>query len=457
MDFRERIGRRLSSLFPSKELRLEDWNRRFATLFGALMVGALALIFAKAGDLAHEAFLHLGSKNPYIPLVLTPAVFAIVAWLTGKVALEARGSGIPQVIAASRDPYGQEEQGLMSIRAAVAKLVLTVGALFGGASVGREGPTVQVGAAVMVAVHKLFRVRVTPGVLIAGGAAGVAAAFNTPLAGIAFAIEELAVAYEQRVAVLAMGAVMIAGLTSQGIAGDYVYFGHVEAQLPLATVLIAAPLAGIAGGIAGGLFSRMFLMLRGPNGRWTAILRRRPVFTSMLCGLVVAVIGVASSGATWGTGYEPTRAMLEGADGEMWFGPAKMIATLATSASAIPGGIFAPSLAVGAGFGELLTPLFEPEQAGAIVLLGMVGYFVGVVRAPLTAVIILAETTSSASMILPLFATALIADWAGAMVCKRRLYHALAEGFMPQDKLKGTQETEEPDVPDVPPKDRDGR
>ena len=432
MDFRERLTQRLAAAFPSEELRLADWNRRFATLVGALLVGLAALLFARAGDFAQRSFSGWSGANPYLPLVLTPLIFALIAWLTGKIALEARGSGIPQVIAAARDPEGQEEQGLISLRAGIAKLVLTVGALFGGASVGREGPTVQLGAAIMVAAHRLFRVRVTPGVLIAGGAAGVAAAFNTPLAGIAFAIEELAVAYEQRVAVLAMGAVMIAGLTSQGLAGDYVYFGHVTASLPVSTVLYAAPLAGIAGGIAGGLFSRLFLMLRGPDGRWTAILRGRPVFTSMLCGLVVGLIGFASGGATWGTGYDPTRDLLAGGAGDLWFGPAKLVATLATSASAIPGGIFAPSLAVGAGFGELLTPLFPPEQAGAIVLLGMVGYFVGVVRAPLTAVIILAETTSSTGMILPLFATALMADWAGAKVCRERLYHKLAKGFMPE-------------------------
>ncbi len=113
----------------------------------------------------------------------------------------------------------------------------------------------------------------------------------------------------------------------------------------------------------------------------------------------------------------------------MWFGPAKFAAALATTLSGAPGGIFAPSLAVGAGVGNLMTPLFPGDPAGAIILLGMTGYFVGVVRAPLTAVIIITETTASRGMILPLFFTALIAEVASTVVCRQRLYHGLARGF----------------------------
>ena len=409
-----------------------EWGRRVATLIGAVMVGIIAILFARAADAAHLLFLQVRGINPYIPLVMTPAIFVGITLLQSRLAPEARGSGIPQVIAASRQPRGRAARALVSMRSAVGKIVLTLGALAGGGAVGREGPTVQLGAAIMVAVHRMLRVPMTPGVLIAGGAAGVAAAFNTPLAGIAFAIEELAVAYEQRVAILVMGAVMIAGLTAQGLAGDYIYFGELEGSLPITTVLVAAPLAGLLGGLLGGLFSRLFLMLRGPDGRWAALLDRKPMITALVCGIVVGLLIFVTDGDAAGTGYEPTTALLEGRDGDFWFGPAKFFAALATSASGIPGGIFAPSLAAGAGFGQWLTPLFPSEQAGLIVLLGMAGYFTGVVRAPLTAVIILGEATGSSHVILPLFATALIGDWAGSMVCREKLYIVLARGFLPQ-------------------------
>ncbi len=404
-------------------------RRRLATGIGAVLLGGVALAFARAGDSAQAWFGRLAAASAPATLLLTPALFALVVYATGRWYPEARGSGIPQVMAAAAAPETLGSGRLVSMRTAAFKVAATIGMLLGGGAVGREGPTVQLGAALMVAVHRALRVPITAGVLIAGGAAGVAAAFNTPLAGVAFAIEELASAYEQRVAVLVMAAVMIAGLVSLGIAGDYVYFGVMRQTLPLKAVLIVAPVMGVVGGLAGGLFSRALLAMANPALRFTRAARARPVAFAAGCGLLVAIIGIASGGLTWGTGYEPTKLMVEGTAQPWWFGVAKFAVALATAVSGAPGGVFAPSLAVGAGVGNLFTPLFPGDPAGAIVLLGMIGYFVGVVRAPLTGVIIISEITASRGLILPLFATALIADVVSTRVCRERLYHGLSQAF----------------------------
>jgi H+/Cl- antiporter ClcA len=409
---------------------LSIFRRRMATGVGAVVLGLFAIAFAKLGDLAQHLFLGFSTTWPYATLLLTPAVFGGVVYLTRRWAPEARGSGIPQVIAASRNPAREALGPLVSLKTGALKLVMTIAMLGAGGSVGREGPTVQVSAAIMVAVHRLLRVPITAGVLIAGGAAGVAAAFNTPLAGVAFAIEELASAYEQRVAVLVMAAVMIAGLVSLGVAGDYIYFGAMRETLNLRGVLVVAPVAGIVGGLAGGLFSRTLLGFSAPRRPWIAALKHWPVMIAIACGLLVAILGIASAGATWGTGYETTRHLVEAKNNSLWFGPAKFVATLATALSGAPGGIFAPSLSVGAGLGDLLTSIFPDDPQGAVVLLGMIGYFTGVVRAPLTAVIIITETTASRGMIVPLFATALISDLVSALICRERLYHGLASPFL---------------------------
>jgi H+/Cl- antiporter ClcA len=272
-------------------------------------------------------------------------------------------------------------------------------------------------------------VPITASVMVAGAGAGVAAAFNTPLAGVAFAIEELAAAYEQRMTLLVMTAVLIAGMIAQGVAGDYVYFGIVGQTLPLGTVLIVAPVAGVLGGASGGLFSRLTLWFARGGAR--RISGGQPLALALVCGLIVAVLGIAT-GTTWGTGYAPASAMIHGQATSLWFGPAKFASTLLTTAAGLPGGIFSPSLATGAGVGNLLHALFPSEPAGAVILLGMVAYFTGVVRAPLTAVIIISETTGSRGLMLPLLAAAIIAEGAAALVCRERLYHGLAQGFLPK-------------------------
>lgn len=402
---------------------------RVAAIAGALALAVVAVFFARIGDAAQALFLRFDRASPGLTLLTTPTIFMAAVWATRQYWPLSRGSGIPQVMAAVHKPTSQRASDLLGLRTAAAKFAGTLLVLLAGGSAGREGPTVQISAAVMVGVYRLLRVPVTAGVVIAGGAAGVAAAFNTPLAGVAFAIEELAAAFEQKVAVLVMAVVMLAGLVSLGLSGDYIYFGALSTGLDVRTMLIAAPLAGVAGGVCGALFSRALIGIAWSRAPWLSPVRAHPVIFAGGCGLVVALTGLTSHGLSWGTGYETTRALLQGQHTNLVFGPAKFVATLATSLSGAPGGIFAPSLSVGAGLGQMLGLLFTADHGGAIVLLGVVGYFAGVVRAPLTAVIIVMEMSADRGMILPLFGTALIADWVSAMICRPKLYHALSLQF----------------------------
>lgn len=405
------------------------WRARAAALAGAVALGLVAIAFARFGDAAQQGFITIYRRYPYAPFALTPALFVGVVWLTRVYWPLARGSGIPQVMAAAHNPEGENAARLLSPGTAVAKFLGTAAILLAGGSAGREGPTVQISAAIMAAIHRILRVPMTAGVVIAGGAAGVAAAFNTPLAGVAFAIEELASAFEQKVAVLVMVAVMVGGLVSLGLSGDYIYFGAMSDRMTLAQMAVGVPLAGITGGLLGGLFSRALVGMAASQWRVAGWMRAHPLWMAGLCGLVVATTGFFSDGISWGTGYDLTHDLLSGHAAPLMFGPAKFISTLATAISGAPGGIFAPSLSVGAGLGQVLS-LFTPSTpSSAMVLLGLIGYFTGVVRAPLTAVIIVAEMTATRTMILPLFGTAIIADWVSAQVCRPKLYHALARPF----------------------------
>lgn len=420
---------------PVLQSLAETLRRRLATVTGAILIGLAALAFAFLSDEAQRLFAMVAENTGWLPLFATPAGFALLVWLTRRHVPEARGSGIPQVVAASQLPE-PETSPLISLRTAGAKLLLTIGGLLVGASAGREGPTVQISAAIMTAVHRFFGVPLTAAVVIAGGAAGVSAAFNTPLAGITFALEELAAAYEQRLTLLVMAAVVISGLVSLAIAGDYLYFGALTEKMTLLAGLVTVPVVAVAGGALGGLFSRLLLIVSDGTHAAIARAKRHPVWFAAGCGAVVGIVGVAT-GLTWGTGYEPARALIEGASQPFWFAPAKLAASLATAVSGIPGGIFAPSLSVGAGIGGLLAPLFPIAPPSTVVMVGMTAYFVGVVRAPLTSVVIIMEMTNSHEMLLALITAAIIAEGTASLVCRERLYHGLARPFRRQTSEHG--------------------
>jgi len=309
------------------------------------------------------------------------------------------------------------------------KILLTVAGLLCGASVGREGPTVQVGAGIMLQVAKLGGLRNERGLILAGSAAGIAAAFNAPLAGVVFAIEEMSRSFEARTNGLVLYAVIIAGLVSLGLVGNYVYFGTTNVAMVGAGQWAMVPLCGVMGGLLGGAFSALLLAGTVRAKAWAAglPLSRRMVLP-LACGVVVALLGLCSGGATYGTGYAQARAAVEGHGLGWFFWPAKFAATLATALSGIPGGIFAPSLAVGAGLGDWLVGGAAPGSLGAV--LGMAGYFAGVVQAPMTAFVIILEMTGNDANVIPLMMAAVLGYGASRLVAPEPLYHGLSKLFL---------------------------
>ncbi len=407
------------------------WQRRAIFLLGGIAVGAAAVALAQLADLAQLAFSALVSKFRYASLAVTPLGFALSVFLTSRFFRNAQGSGIPQAIAARHLTDQTARESLVSLRIAAGKIILTLFGLLCGASVGREGPTVQIGASIMFALGRVSPRR-QPGLILAGAAAGVAAAFNTPLAGIVFGIEEMSRAFETRTSSLIIGAVIAAGLTSLALMGNYTYFGTSPAALRNGIDWLAIPLCGVVGGLAGGLFSSILIaMARGfanPIGR---AIRRFPLSFALLCGLAAAVCGIVSGDTIYGTGYAQVKAALEGGSQlPESFGVLKFLATTLASISGMPGGIFSPSLAVGAGLGANLARLFYDVPLPAVMLLGMVSYFAGVVQAPITAFVIVTEMTDNHAMVVPLMAAALIAHASSRLICKEGVYHALAKGFI---------------------------
>jgi H+/Cl- antiporter ClcA len=320
---------------------------------------------------------------------------------------------------------------LVSIRIAIGKIILTLFGLLCGASIGREGPTVQVGASIMFAIGRLSPRRQS-GLILAGASAGIAAAFNTPLAGIVFGIEEMNRAFEIQTSGLLLGGIILAGLTSVALLGDYTYFGTTSVALHGPLGWAALPVCGVLGGLLGGLFSRILIEFgHGLPGTVGHTIKRHPVLFAMLCGLLAAICGIASHNTTYGTGYAQVKALMENrVPVPQMFGVFKFFATALASISGVPGGIFSPSLAVGAGLGFNLASLLPGVPMNALILLGMVSYFTGVVQAPITAVVIVTEMTGDHTMVLPLMVAAVIAYGISRVVCAEGVYHALSRNFL---------------------------
>lgn len=419
--------------------QIKKWKTRLIFWGGAFIVGLVAALFALAAEFADHTFLYLYNNWPVIAFCLTPLGLVFTVFLTRKFFPGAEGSGIPQTIISIEDKGGPTlTSRLLSIRVAIGKIVLSLIGLFCGASLGREGPTVHIGAAIMYNIGRYTHLSakyLKRGLILTGGGAGVAAAFNTPLAGIMFAIEELAREFDRRNISMIIIGVILAGMTAILIhQGNYNYYGTVPAETDLSLLWLAVVVCGVLGGLLGGSFSQLLIT---SGRRIRPFAAKYPYRMALLLGLVVAVLGVASGGQVFGTGYIEAKEIVsctqstscENTVGFMY--PIyKLFATIATYLTGIPGGIFAPSLASGAGLGSDLSMLFPVGLATTVVMLGMVGYFSGVVQTPVTAFIIVMEMVDNQDIVLALMATSLLATGASKLVCKRPIYVALAENFM---------------------------
>jgi len=417
------------SLAAALHLR-QTWRTGVIVAVAALG-GLAAALFARLCDAAMVAHAQIYAAARWPAILLLPIGFALAAWLTKRFAPEAAGSGIPQVIAAAEQRWrGRWGGQRVTLRTAAWKVVLSAFLLLCGASIGREGPTVQVVAGI---VRTLTRgLKGGPGrraIIIAGGAAGVAAAFNTPVAGVVFAVEELSKSFERRTNMAVILIVVVSGFAAYALQGDYAYFSVRQGGASLTPAWIAAPVIGLVGGVMGGLFARILGALIGPGdnpvGRWR---RGHPVLFALGCGVIAALVAVLSGGLTFGAGYDEANALLQGHPGQgLSFASWKFVASLAAAASGAPGGIFAPSLATGAGLGAVFAHLGLGLGARDAVVLGMTSYLSGVVQAPLTSAVILMEMTREPGLVGPLLLAALAARWASGWVMPEPIYHLLSK------------------------------
>lgn len=408
------------------------WRDRLLMWAAATLAGLCVVGFTYLTEWATEWFMALRSERVWLPLLLTPTLGMLVVWLTRRFAAGSAGSGIPQVMTAmSGEVPPNMIKRFISLRVAFAKALLGAMALGAGFSTGREGPSVQIAAGVMHSFRSWFSAqsRITSSdLMLAGGAAGIAAAFNAPLAGVVFAIEEMTRRFEQRSSGLIVTAIVLAGLVSVSFFGNGTYFHGTNVPPVSFELMWPALLCALVAGSLGGLFSRL-LIVSSLGGRdfFSRVRAARPVIFAGFCGVFVAVLGLVSQGAAHGSGFSYTAGGLAGdANGiSGLYALIKFMATWLSYWSGVPGGIFAPSLAIGAGIGHDIALLTHAVSMPTLVALGMVGFLAAVTQAPITSFIIVMEMIDGHTMVLSLMATALVSALMSRLISPP-LYHSLS-------------------------------
>jgi len=241
-----------------------------------------------------------------------------------------------------------------------------------------------------------------------------------------FAIEELSRRPEDRASGLLIAAIVIAGLVAVSAHGSGTYFGRIQVEAFGWRLLLPGLAVTMACGLSGGLFSRLLSWSLSPGtDRFRRFRQLHPCWFAAACGLAVAGIGLLSSGSSFGSGYQVTRQMLEGHDATQGIDTLlRFLTTWLSAICGVPGGIFAPSLTMGASIGHEVASL-TADPKPVLIAIGMAAFLAAVTQAPITAFIIVMEMVDGHAMVLSLMGAAMLASALSRLIA-RPLYETLA-------------------------------
>jgi CIC family chloride channel protein len=416
-----------------------------AALVG-LGAGGVALLFQQMLVLAEEFHLHTlarlqettGSWGWLIVALTTGAIGAFTGWLTARFAPEAAGSGIPHIKGVLAHANTLTWKRLLPVKFIGG--ILSIGS---GFSLGREGPTVQMGAAVAKLIAERLKVppKATPRLIACGAGAGLAAAFHAPLAGFIFTVEELQREFSSLTYAMALIAAVVADIVATSIWGSGNAF-HAEGfpVLPLTALPVCIAL-GLLAGLAGTVFNKGTLKMQ-------ALVRERVKLPAwQRAGLIGIVVGITA----WhlpeliGGGHATAESILHGTDPAisslgflLVIFVGKILLTMLCYMAGVPGGIFAPMLLMGASLGlmfGIVTSSVFPEVVpipSSLAAVGMAAFFAAVVRAPLTGIVLVLQMTGDWDQLLALLTAAMVAYLISEKFKTEPIYEALLSADLRQ-------------------------
>ena len=404
---------------------------------GSIITGIFAVFYAKLFMWAEEFMFFILDWKSWLIFILTPAGFLLSYWLVKRFAPYAKGSGIPQVMASVELANPKENSKinkLLSWRIMIVKVLASMVMVVGGGAVGREGPTIQIAGSVFRKVYEYLPAwwpKISKkNMILTGAAAGLSAAFNTPLGGIVFAVEELAKIHINYFKTALFTAIIIAGLTAQTLAGSYLYLGYPKTQgIDLSVMIPVIFVAGISGILASKL-SVIMIQINEFKKRKLQTDKQRVLFL-IASALIIASLAFFVHGEILGSGKELLERLLFSENKhQAWYTPIfRMIGPAFAFTSGGAGGVFAPALSAGASIGALIAEWGNLSQnaTNVVILAGMVAFLTGITRAPFTSAILVLEMTDRHSLIFHLMLAAMVSSLVSMFISKHSLYDMLKQ------------------------------
>jgi H+/Cl- antiporter ClcA len=414
----------------------------------SVLSGLIAVGYAKLFLLAEEVAIRAFNYNMWLLFVLTPISFLTAWWLVTRFSPYGKGSGIPQVMAgiALSGPRTDGIVGkLLGLRIIVVKVVSSLVMAMGGGVIGREGPTIQISASVFRVVNSLlpewWPKVAKRNMIVTGAAAGLAAAFNTPLGGIVFAIEELTKTHFSFFKTAIFSSVIIAGLTAQAILGPYLYLGYPNIDNTSGYIFFGVLLVALISGVLGSAMAKLILVVL----RWKARLKtvRSNILYVIGCAITLVILAVFFGVNAMGSGKQVMETVLFTVDRHAaWYVPFVRIAgSMVSFTTGAAGGVFAPALAAGASVGSVVAGWFDLSETNTnlLILAGMTGFLTGVTRSPFTSAILVLEMTNRQTAIFSLILAGMVASLVAMLIDKHSFYDHLKVQYIKELKEQDRQ------------------
>jgi H+/Cl- antiporter ClcA len=403
----------------------------------SVLTGIVAVLYAKMFLWAEELSHLIIHYHVWLLFISMPLCFLVAWWLVKQFAPYARGSGIPQVAAAiqvSSPTTTYIVDKLLSFRIIVIKVASSLVMAIGGATIGREGPTIQIAASIYKLIYQVlpnwWPKIAKRNMLVTGAAAGLAAAFNTPLGGIVFAIEELTKTHFSYFKTAIFSSVIIAGLSAQALLGPYLYLGFPKIDNLAPFIFVGITLVGVVTGMLGSGMAKLIMFVFKVKNRF----KLNQAMYVIACGLVMATLAYFVDLGILGSGKDlMVRVLFTHDKYAAWYTPVlKMAGSVMSFTTGASGGVFAPALSAGAGVGSLISGWMHlPESdTNMLILAGMVGFLTGVTRSPFTSVILVLEMTDRNSVIFHLILAGMMASLAAVLIDKESFYDRLKHQYI---------------------------